>query len=313
MWISNVDGPLVTPVTASAKRWAVTSSSGCVPAVRRGTVGVAGNPHRNESPPGPTSHARVRHIHNGNTCVSHTGLAGKGVEVDYAAPAACGVELLPGCSGTLPLHQWGDRSQSGWRTVRERPKYLLGVPGHTIPLRERGGLGWASDPVSTMAALHTWGPGGSGGRGVHQCVRCLPKWARRAGVRRFRDSARGHGSEQPDRDAMPACRDEPLRDRRLPPARIRGRHVVVVPGGARLVAHYEVFGRKSTMVLYFRQLYGLDANYSDCVNIAEAYGTWENNGLGVGYCLLRSDASHYVGVSVTGLSGASRARFDDQI
>jgi hypothetical protein len=66
------------------------------------------------------------------------------------------------------------------------------------------------------------------------------------------------------------------------------------------------------MVLYFRQLFGLDATYSDCVNIAEAYGTWENNGLGVGYCLLRSDDSHYVGVSVTGLSGASRARFDDQ-
>lgn len=85
-----------------------------------------------------------------------------------------------------------------------------------------------------------------------------------------------------------------------------------VPGGVRLVAHYLQFGRRASMVFYFRQPYSLAPTTAECQAVADAYGIWENNGLGIGYALLRGDDSHYVNVSCKSVDSSSESGFADK-
>ncbi len=80
-------------------------------------------------------------------------------------------------------------------------------------------------------------------------------------------------------------------------------------GGVRLVAYYEAFGRRARMVFHFRTATGHDANLSTLKALTEQYGLWENDGLGVGYSLLRSDDSHFVDVRAWALSGVARPTY----
>lgn len=85
----------------------------------------------------------------------------------------------------------------------------------------------------------------------------------------------------------------------------------VVPGGVRLVAHYLAFGRRSSMVFYFRSYEAHIPTAAECRAVADAYGLWENNGLGIGYALLRSDDSHYINVECRALQYPGAPHFKD--
>lgn len=85
----------------------------------------------------------------------------------------------------------------------------------------------------------------------------------------------------------------------------------LVAGGVRLVAYYSAFGRHASMVFYFRSYEAHPPTVSECRAVADAYGLWENNGIGIGYSLLRSDDSHYINVSCRALQGVGGPEFTD--
>lgn len=87
---------------------------------------------------------------------------------------------------------------------------------------------------------------------------------------------------------------------------------MTLAGGVRLEARYEAFGRPASMVFHFRSPTGEDATLSDCINVAKAYGLWENDGALLGYFLLRGEDSNFTRANVFGLSGAPNAVFIDE-
>lgn len=82
-------------------------------------------------------------------------------------------------------------------------------------------------------------------------------------------------------------------------------------GVVRLVATYEVVGRRAMMVFSFRHpAFGIPSPV-DCENVADAYGIWENNGVGFGYALLRTSDSNFVSANVYSRDSRQRASFVD--
>ncbi len=65
------------------------------------------------------------------------------------------------------------------------------------------------------------------------------------------------------------------------------------------------------MVFYFRSYESHIPSAAECRAVADAYGLWENNGLGIGYALLRSDDSHFVNVECRALQGPGSPGFRD--
>src|ERR1022692_1064534 len=84
-----------------------------------------------------------------------------------------------------------------------------------------------------------------------------------------------------------------------------------VPGGVRLVAYYEAFGRASSMVFYFRSYEAHPPTVADGKAVADAYGIWEFDGFLSGYVDVRSDDSHYVNVRCTSIDPLSSVTFRD--
>jgi hypothetical protein len=66
-------------------------------------------------------------------------------------------------------------------------------------------------------------------------------------------------------------------------------------GCVRLVASYLMYGRRASMTFAFRRPDGLPPSPADCRAVGDGYAAWENNGFGLGYTLLRSVDSNFVG------------------
>lgn len=65
------------------------------------------------------------------------------------------------------------------------------------------------------------------------------------------------------------------------------------------------------MVFSFRHPTFDVPTYADCQVVADAYGIWENNGLGFGYALLRTSDSNFVSANVYSRDSRRRASFVD--
>lgn len=65
------------------------------------------------------------------------------------------------------------------------------------------------------------------------------------------------------------------------------------------------------MVFHFRNPSGAPPTASDCRNVADAYGLWENDGFLLGYYLLRGIESGFKRANAFGIDPASRASFID--
>lgn len=63
------------------------------------------------------------------------------------------------------------------------------------------------------------------------------------------------------------------------------------------------------MVFHCRSSDGHEATLADCVAVVAAYDAWENDGLGIGYTLLRSTDSYFVRAGAFGIGPSPRASF----
>jgi len=84
-------------------------------------------------------------------------------------------------------------------------------------------------------------------------------------------------------------------------------------GCARLTCQYEMFGRPAYMVMYAHKNDGSAPTFDDCHTLAQVYGLWENNGIGIGYSLLRSADSIFQRCNVTSIDPRGGRSFIDQV
>jgi hypothetical protein len=78
-----------------------------------------------------------------------------------------------------------------------------------------------------------------------------------------------------------------------------------------LHAQYRAFGRPASMVFYFANPGTTVPTPSECRAVADAYGLWENNGLGEGYSLLRAVDSAFVRANCRSIDPGGGGSFVD--
>lgn len=78
-----------------------------------------------------------------------------------------------------------------------------------------------------------------------------------------------------------------------------------------MTARYLQLGRPASMTFSFANAGATPPTTEDCRAVADAYGLWENTGFGLGYALLRSSDSSYVGVSAWSHDRRANVAFTD--